>query len=508
MFFTFVPLLEGTPSPSSWIKGRASQLGVLYLVQHFEKLGSDYPLAEAEQRVPIIQWFSLIEVMLDGYHWIFSQSLFPASQIVANSATCLWQAIRYLVEHILPISFSTSTSLSPMQLSEYNARKCTVIVRVLQLFTTLIHDDIKLIPQDLWSDTFIQFILVCAIDPISYGFDFSNSDVKSNLPRLSGSILVSLSDRLPAALKEVLVQEASAMLRMSVYSLQDVAEGIKHSSATTAAMLPLISGYEQLHSARILDLALSASNFSVRQLSDSLLGTLLDRCTNAILSPEHDAVAARLLELSFELYMPIDRLMDCLLDANPLVTHSNEIMEFARLAAGNSRSLGKDDDDDDRDVAQLSATRGSVFFRAHSDQISQYISRHFVHFAKPIISNLSDPTIKLVLRGVLQASKDTPALHKYQHELVAAFIVNSPIIYTWWKPPRKTFESHSEAVNLLQSLLSFEVPSKYSFELPEARALVDMYLEYIQDPTISLPDKGLNARHTRFHLLQFSVLLF
>ena len=479
LFFATVTLLEGNPSPAAWIQRKVTENDVSWLIGHFEPVGANYPLADLEDRPRILDWFAQLEIMLDGYNWLFSQRLFSPQSIVAHPKSCLWQATRYLVEHILCLNASESTTMTPLEISTYNSKKCTMIVRLLQLFHTLLSHDGKAVPQDLWSDNFLQFILVCSLDPGSYGFDLTDAEVMRNLPSLTGSILLALTSKLPAALKAVLEQEVQAMLSMSIYDICNEAELIKDPSLSTAGLPALISGYEQLFAANLLAKALADNRLSIARVADKLVQILLERCTNAILSPKHEAVAARLMDLALTLHIPSAFLMQCFLDSERLVT---------RTDAGHA-----DDDDEMESAKQLRATRGSVFFRAHATQLSSFVARHFSVFAKPLFSEIANPTIALIVGEVLDAMQTTASLKKYSEEFAAAFFVNARLLSKWWEPATRSPQTHLDAVLLFQRVMALGISHRYSFELSEFRPLFEMYIAFLRDPAITLPNKGLQC---------------
>jgi hypothetical protein len=112
-----------------------------------------------------------------------------------------------------------------------------------------------------------------------------------------------------------------------------------------------------------------------------------------------------------------------------------------------------------------------------------------------LLGNMSSATIVLVVLETMQCMHDEPDLVKYRDEFVSSFLLHSKLLSAWWTPDRRTADSHLEAVNLFHKLLSLQAQPKYSFDMPEFIVLLNMYLEFIQDPSISLSGKGMHITH-------------
>lgn len=90
---------------------------------------------------------------------------------------------------------------TPHEVEEFKRAKCTALVRTFDFLSTMLgaypSESVKLIPQYIWSDSFLKCLIDTCLDPARVGFSLSDLDVLNNLPLKTRTILKLAMQHLP-----------------------------------------------------------------------------------------------------------------------------------------------------------------------------------------------------------------------------------------------------------------------------------------------------------------------
>ena len=161
------------------------------------------------QLAKIHAWLAMLTAPLDCYTWVFGRRLLTPSSLFANGKSCIWHSLSYFVEHVASRDLgellghlqqhhsvrsaeTTGSSrmviVTPSELEQYRADKCTVLVRMLDFLCAIMGNyasDVKgskCIPVSFWSEKFFMCLVNLCLDPQSLGFNLNDHEVFSQLP--------------------------------------------------------------------------------------------------------------------------------------------------------------------------------------------------------------------------------------------------------------------------------------------------------------------------------------
>ncbi|KAK4317884.1 hypothetical protein Pmani_011063 [Petrolisthes manimaculis] len=163
----------------------------------------------------ITVYFEALLSSLDGYCWLIGQGIASGAELFNCSQGCVLDASTFFIDNMATLSVlgnlqgnsddPGSITYTPTELDKATKLKCTVVVRMLDFISVLLHEgpSVSQFLNKMWTEKCYRLIICCTLDPVSVGFDIRDTEVSKHLPsRLSDTLEVMYKKMSEASSKE------------------------------------------------------------------------------------------------------------------------------------------------------------------------------------------------------------------------------------------------------------------------------------------------------------------
>jgi DNA-dependent protein kinase catalytic subunit len=181
------------------------------------------------QITKIQTWLSMLTAPLDCYSWVFGERLLTPANLFSQNKSCIWHSLSYFIENIINYDLvdlikkvyiqngnKTLILCSPSEIEEYKKAKCTSLIRFIDFLCTMLGfypgEAMKVIPSNIWSDSFFKCIVSICVDPLLVGFSMNDLEVFTNLPLKTKTFLKLFTQHTPPHIKDKLKRMCHAII--------------------------------------------------------------------------------------------------------------------------------------------------------------------------------------------------------------------------------------------------------------------------------------------------------
>lgn len=224
LVYKLAPCVNGIKETKTYFQLRLESEGEAHFLARFEGSNEkkeilkdslfNYPILtdlniDNLRQASIQTWLDMLLAPLDCYSWVFSEKLLTPADLFKNQKSCVWRSLKYFIDNFLNYDLedllrkvcNISSVCTPAELDQYRGSKCTTLIRFIDFLLSIINTDpresVKIIPDDIWCETFFASIINMCIDPEKLGFDVNDLEVFNNLPHKTRAILKTFSLHLP-----------------------------------------------------------------------------------------------------------------------------------------------------------------------------------------------------------------------------------------------------------------------------------------------------------------------
>ncbi|XP_038580578.1 DNA-dependent protein kinase catalytic subunit [Micropterus salmoides] len=463
LFYDFIPLLPGKPSPPQWLEGMLKDHGIGFLISRFEGGGllSQPTLRDLTGPFSVratLQWMDVLLAALDCYNTFISLHIIkPHHMLNSKEKSSFLKAIHFFLtelatqelveaESCFPLGEKTS-HFSPREVDQYNFSKCTIIVRLLEFATMILvkgnQEFWKLLEQDVFVSAFFELAALVVCEPSTVGFNMADVEVMKNLPEVCVPLLKAL-----LASPYFTHIESSLRTKISRKSVEQLcALDLYHSSTLSRhdQMEMVLSSCKQIHKADFLRSILHSQDATyAKSLGSRLLMTVYkgiapgeDRKALPSLDINTKRLADGLLQLAFSLSQQSEQLVDLLL---------NTIMLSVPISGSHGHNF-------------MSFSHGEYFYSLFQTTINTELLRSLDTTIPRLMkaSSQNPSMVSVLLNGMLDHSFRERSVRKTQgQQLVEEVLGRWNTLQSWWEGHSATPESKTATVLLLSKLLQID----------------------------------------------------
>uniref|UniRef100_A0A8B9LWJ5 DNA-dependent protein kinase catalytic subunit n=1 Tax=Astyanax mexicanus TaxID=7994 RepID=A0A8B9LWJ5_ASTMX len=469
LFYEFVPLLPGKPSPAQWLEEQVKKEGQRFLITRLEGGGllSQPTLREVEAPFSVraaLQWMDLLLAALDCYNTFTGLRLIQPQKILdSGEKSSFLPAVRFflaeLAVHDLKAAsacFRVSDSgvsphFSPRETELYSYSKCTIIVRLLE-FSTMV---LQKCQQDLWK--------VC------WNGTFS---VMTRLPEVCVTLLKALAstpyrtDLEKSIRKKITSQSVEELCAVDLYDPDT------HDSHAKLELL--LSACKQLHQCGLLNSILHNQVSYCRSLGFKLLNAVYkgiapgeDRKSLPSMDVSSRKLADGLVQLAFSLGDQTEQLVGLLLNS-------------ITLSVPLSGSLNPH---------FLSFSHGEYFYSLFQTTVNTELLRCLDRSVPLLLTaaTQSPNMVSILLNGMLDHSFRERSVRKTQGSRLAEQLLKGwDFLKPWWGIPASSPESKTSILTLLSKVLQIDSSVCSDINHPAFTAIFSTFTTLITDTALPL----------------------
>uniref|UniRef100_A0A8B9RNH4 DNA-dependent protein kinase catalytic subunit n=1 Tax=Astyanax mexicanus TaxID=7994 RepID=A0A8B9RNH4_ASTMX len=478
LFYEFVPLLPGKPSPAQWLEEQVKKEGQRFLITRLEGGGllSQPTLREVEAPFSVraaLQWMDLLLAALDCYNTFTGLRLIQPQKILdSGEKSSFLPAVRFflaeLAVHDLKAAsacFRVSDSgvsphFSPRETELYSYSKCTIIVRLLE-FSTMV---LQKCQQDLWK------ALYSVCEPSSVGFNMADLEVMTRLPEVCVTLLKALAstpyrtDLEKSIRKKITSQSVEELCAVDLYDPDT------HDSHAKLELL--LSACKQLHQCGLLNSILHNQDAAYcRSLGFKLLNAVYkgiapgeDRKSLPSMDVSSRKLADGLVQLAFSLG---DQLVGLLLNS-------------ITLSVPLSGSLNPH---------FLSFSHGEYFYSLFQTTVNTELLRCLDRSVPLLLTaaTQSPNMVSILLNGMLDHSFRERSVRKTQGSRLAEQLLKGwDFLKPWWGIPASSPESKTSILTLLSKVLQIDSSVCSDINHPAFTAIFSTFTTLITDTALPL----------------------
>ncbi|XP_026875191.2 DNA-dependent protein kinase catalytic subunit [Electrophorus electricus] len=464
LFFEFVPLLPGTPSPAQWLKEQVEREGRSFLITCLEGGGLLVQPTLRDVGAPFsvraaLQWMDLLLAALDCYNTFIAQHLIQPQRILdSGEKSSFLPAIRFFLTELasedlkaaracFKVADSVRPHFSPRERELYSYSKCTIIVRLLEFSIMVLskhQEDLwTLLEQDLFNASFFALVSTTVCEPSSVGFNTADLEVMTRLPEVCVALLKALAatpyrTQLESNIrKKITVQCVEELFAVDLYD-PETRDG-------HAKLELLLSACTQLHNSGFLTSILHSKDTA---FSGSLGSRLLmavykgiapgeDRTSLPSMDISSRKLANGLVQLSFSLGDQTEQLVGLLLNS-------------VALSAPLSGSLNP---------RVLSFSHGEYFYSLFQGVVNAELLYRLDH-AVPLLltaAGQNSSMVSILLNGMLDHSFRERSVRKTQGSRLAEQVLKGwDLLKPWWQSPTSSPDSKTSTLTLLSKVLQID----------------------------------------------------
>ncbi|XP_036452457.1 DNA-dependent protein kinase catalytic subunit isoform X2 [Colossoma macropomum] len=464
LFYEFVPLLSGKPSPAQWLEEQVKKEGQRFLIAHLEGGGllSQPTLREVEAPFSVraaLQWMDLLLAALDCYNTFTGLRLIQPQRILGSSEkSSFLPAIRFFLTELamhnmkaasacFRVSDSTSPHFSPRERELYNYNKCTIIVRLLEFSTMVLlkcqQDLWKLLEKDIFNASFFTLLTMTVCEPSIVGFNMADLEVMTRLPEVCVPLLKALvstpyrTDMENSIRKKITAQCVEELCAVDLYD--------PDAQDSHAKLELLLSACKQLHQCGLLNSILHSQDASYCSSLGSKLLTAVykgiapgeDRKSLPSMDVNSRKLANGLVQLAFSLGDQTEQLVGLLLNS-------------VTLSVPLSGSLNPH---------FLSFSHGEYFYSLFHTTVNTELLRCLDCSVLLLLTaaTQSPNMVSVLLNGMLDHSFRERSVRKTQGSRLAEQLLKGwGLLKPWWDSPASSPESKTSILTLLSKVLQID----------------------------------------------------
>ena len=455
----------------------------------------------------VITWFSMLTAPLDCYSWVFGANLLTPSNLFSSGKSCIWTSLKYFIENIANFDLvdlikyvyhkNKLVICTPHEIEEYRKAKCTVIIRMIDFLCVLMgnhsKESSKLIPNDLFSDSFFTCIINICLDPQLVGFNLNDLEVYTNLPTKTKDFFTlamkffpqNVLDRLKVVCKKLInekkqfqtlideIQNMKQNLTKSFSnnttsdSILDNSINLSSSNTDWLKLSQLVTGFEQLSEFDLYEIS-----FDINRVIFDYILERSESSTSFFVQESLTCIDAKrkLLNLSINLnYLLIKKTNN--LNDDYLI----EILDKYLLTTV----------DNNRRILQ--------FFVNYKNIICDWICKRYDYTLKYILNkvNISQHifinSVNLLTSLLEHLVSDKQNRKTYGSKIVKIIYENWNIFRNYWYPDDSLLENKTSLINLLCKSISIE---SIQFSNESSQLISEMYMTMLIDNKMKLNFKS------------------
>uniref|UniRef100_A0AAR2L7W1 DNA-dependent protein kinase catalytic subunit n=1 Tax=Pygocentrus nattereri TaxID=42514 RepID=A0AAR2L7W1_PYGNA len=456
LFYEFVPLLSGKPSPAQWLEEQVKKEGQRFLIARLEGGGllCQPTLREVEAPFSVraaLQWMDLLLATLDCYNTFTGLRLIQPQRILGDEKSSFLPAIRFFLTELamhdmkaasacFRVSDSTSPHFSHRERELYNYNKCTIVVRLLEFSTMVLlkcqQDLWKLLEKDIFNSSFFTLLTMTVCEPFVVGFNMADLEVMTRLPEVCVPLLKALVSTPYRTYLENSIRKkitAQCVEELCAVDLYDPVAQDSH-----AKLELLLSACKQLHQCGLLNSILHS------QVCSKLLTAVYkgiapgeDRKSLPSMDVTSRKLANGLVQLAFSLGDQTEQLVGLLLNS-------------VTLSVPLSGSLNPH---------FLSFSHGEYFYSLFQTTVNTELLRCLDHSVPLLLTaaTQSPNMVSVLLNGMLDHSFRERSVRKTQGSRLAAQLLKGwGLLKPWWDSPNSSPESKTSILTLLSKVLQID----------------------------------------------------
>ncbi|KAL6490371.1 hypothetical protein MHYP_G00007160 [Metynnis hypsauchen] len=464
LFYEFVPLLSGKPSPAQWLEEQVKKEGQRFLIARLEGGGllCQPTLREVEAPFSVraaLQWMDLLLATLDCYNTFTGLRLIQPQKILDSSEkSSFLPAIRFFLTELamhdmkaasacFRVSDSTSPHFSPRERELYNYNKCTIVVRLLEFSTMVLlkcqQDLWKLLEKDIFNASFFTLLTMTVCEPSIVGFNMADLEVMTRLPEVCVPLLKALESTpyrtdLENSIRKKIT--AQCMEELCAVDLYDPVAQDSH-----AKLELLLSACKQLHQCGLLNSILHSQDAGYCSSLGSKLLTAVykgiapgeDRKSLPSMDVNSRKLANGLVQLAFSLGDQTEQLVGLLLNS-------------VTLSVPLSGSLNPH---------FLSFSHGEYFYSLFQTTVNTELLRCLDHSVPLLLTaaTQSPNMVSVLLNGMLDHSFRERSVRKTQGSRLAEQLLKGwGMLKPWWDSPASSPQSKTSILTLLSKVLQID----------------------------------------------------
>uniref|UniRef100_A0AAR2IVV3 DNA-dependent protein kinase catalytic subunit n=1 Tax=Pygocentrus nattereri TaxID=42514 RepID=A0AAR2IVV3_PYGNA len=461
LFYEFVPLLSGKPSPAQWLEEQVKKEGQRFLIARLEGGGllCQPTLREVEAPFSVraaLQWMDLLLATLDCYNTFTGLRLIHIAPEVEKSS--FLPAIRFFLTELamhdmkaasacFRVSDSTSPHFSHRERELYNYNKCTIVVRLLEFSTMVLlkcqQDLWKLLEKDIFNSSFFTLLTMTVCEPFVVGFNMADLEVMTRLPEVCVPLLKALVSTPYRTYLENSIRKkitAQCVEELCAVDLYDPVAQDSH-----AKLELLLSACKQLHQCGLLNSILHSQDAGYCSSLGSKLLTAVykgiapgeDRKSLPSMDVTSRKLANGLVQLAFSLGDQTEQLVGLLLNS-------------VTLSVPLSGSLNPH---------FLSFSHGEYFYSLFQTTVNTELLRCLDHSVPLLLTaaTQSPNMVSVLLNGMLDHSFRERSVRKTQGSRLAAQLLKGwGLLKPWWDSPNSSPESKTSILTLLSKVLQID----------------------------------------------------
>uniref|UniRef100_A0A3B1JQ43 DNA-dependent protein kinase catalytic subunit n=1 Tax=Astyanax mexicanus TaxID=7994 RepID=A0A3B1JQ43_ASTMX len=494
LFYEFVPLLPGKPSPAQWLEEQVKKEGQRFLITRLEGGGllSQPTLREVEAPFSVraaLQWMDLLLAALDCYNTFTGLRLIQPQKILdSGEKSSFLPAVRFflaeLAVHDLKAAsacFRVSDSgvsphFSPRETELYSYSKCTIIVRLLEFSTMVLQkcqqDLWKLLERDIFNGSFFTLVALAVCEPSSVGFNMADLEVMTRLPEVCVTLLKALAstpyrtDLEKSIRKKITSQSVEELCAVDLYD-PDTCD-------SHAKLELLLSACKQLHQCGLLNSILHNQVSYCRSLGFKLLNAVYkgiapgeDRKSLPSMDVSSRKLADGLVQLAFSLGDQTEQLVGLLLNS-------------ITLSVPLSGSLNPH---------FLSFSHGEYFYSLFQTTVNTELLCCLDRSVPLLLTaaTQSPNMVSILLNGMLDHSFRERSVRKTQGSRLAEQLLKGwDFLKPWWGIPASSPESKTSILTLLSKVLQIDSSVCSDINHPAFTAIFSTFTTLITDTALPL----------------------
>lgn len=433
--------------PEVWLQHYQSPADIVAVIESSEKfptLLKEVPDPARHLSGRILDWLDSLEAALEAYNMVFSQRWVTCDTLLKSPQSRhsdqpqpeIWQAVLHFLQH-----YATRTSLrgtsTPRELAIYRSKKCTVMIRILQLLRTVVRLDAACVPSTCWQSTeLLPFIAKCVLHPVLLDFDQNDLEVTQQLPRHTSALLQDLLQHLTGERRQRLVDTLQTLLSQPESDVVGFARRLSSESLLHPLVHNAVSGFQQLLAVDILDACLTDSR---AELARRLLTALFEYSGSASFQPLASETACLLMELALALNVRRQQLLDCILNDE-------------EAPGDGRRSFTQEVGPAARELVTKRGSRGARFVHTFRTPLAGYIARSMADYAAPLFERLSVTAVSQLLQHAAECLRNNKELHRYREPFFTAFFDHIAQLQQLWGRRKTHLQTLKRILRLLDSV--------------------------------------------------------
>uniref|UniRef100_A0A452TWI8 DNA-dependent protein kinase catalytic subunit n=1 Tax=Ursus maritimus TaxID=29073 RepID=A0A452TWI8_URSMA len=504
LFYKFVPLLPGNPSPSLWLKDILKNKNTSFLINIFEGGGGDCDRPSGILAQPTLfhlqgpfslraalQWMDMLLAALECYNTFIEEKTLEASEVLGTETqSSLWKAVAFFLENIAMHDITAAEKCfgtgatghrpSPQERERYNYSKCTIVVRIMEFTTTLLStfpEGWKLLEKNLCNNkNFMKLFVKTLCEPSSIGFNIGDVLIMNNLPDVCVNLMKALKkspykDTLEMYLKEKITsQSIEELCAVDLYGPDAYMDRAK--------LMSVVSACKQLHRAGFLHVVLPSQSADQHHSFGTKLLSLVYKSIAPgdeqeyfhSLDPSCKRLASGLLELAFAFGGLCEYLVNLLLDTALLSMPASGVSQ---------RNM-------------VSFSHGEYFYSLFSETINTELLKNLdLTVLELMRSSVDNPKmVSAVLNGMLDQSFRNRASQKHQGLKLASTILHNWKKWDSWWAKDSAPESKTAVLTLLAKILQIDSSVSFNTNHSAFPEVFTTYASLLADSKLGLHLKG------------------